>query len=147
MRKVIVLSLAISFITGCAGTMNGMVRNTGDRVTINYQQGMEHDNLQLVMPDGETFKGKVVMVGRSTSSGWTTSNLTATSSTGQSAYGTGSAFSVVETYTGSMEGVLFGDRKHTMRCKFQYADSSGFTTAGGVGLCETSDGRVIDVQW
>ena len=145
-RKFAVLTIVL-FLSGCAGTMDGMVRNNGDRVTISYQQGMEHDDLQVVMPDGETFKGKAVMVDRSSGVGWGFGGASATSSTGASAYGTGSAFSVVETYTGSMQGVLFGDRKHTMRCKFQYADSSGFTTSGGVGLCEISDGRVIDVQW
>jgi hypothetical protein len=134
-------------LAGCAGTMNGMVRNTGERVTINYQQGMEHDDLQVVMPDGETFNGKVVMVGHSSGLGWGFGSALATSSTGASAYGAGSTLSILETYTGSMQGVLFGDRKHTMSCKFQYADSSGVTTSGGVGLCEISDGRVIDVQW
>lgn len=147
MHRLLPLIILSLFLSGCAGTMNGMMRSTGDRVTINYQQGMEHDDLQVVMPDGETFKGKVVMVGRSSGIGWGFGSASATSSNGTSAYGTSSAFSVVETYTGNMQGVLFGDRKHTMRCKLQYADSSGFTTSGGVGMCETSDGRVIDVQW
>jgi len=147
MHRLLPLIIAALFLSGCAGTMNGMVRNTGDRITINYQQGMEHDDLHVVMPDGETFIGKAVMVGRSSGIGWGFGSASATTSTGTSAHGTGSAFSVIETYTGNMQGVLFGDRKHTMRCKLQYADSSGFTTSGGVGMCETSDGRVIDVQW
>ena len=83
------------------------------------------------------FTGKVVMTGSSTGfiypSGYNASGV--------------AGLSVVEMYTGSATGVLFGDKGKTMRCKLQYADSSGFTPTGGVGLCETSDGRVVDVQW
>jgi len=124
-----------------------MIRNTGDQVLISYQQGMSHDSLQVTLPDGETFRGKVVMVGQSSSIGYGYGTVSASSNYGTSAYAQGSTFNVVNNYTGNMQGVLFGDRGHTMRCSFQYADSSGFTTEGGVGVCETSDGRVIDVQW
>ncbi len=141
-----VLIIAI-FLVGCSGTMNGMLRNDGTRVSIDYEQGMDHDKLRVTMPDGETFIGKVVMVGASSGFVSGFGSASAFSSTGNYAYGTGSTFGVVNTHTGNMQGVLFGDRGHTMRCKFQYADSSGLTNAGGVGLCETSDARVIDVQW
>ncbi len=143
---VVVICLALS---ACVGTMNGMVRGSGKPISMAYTQGMQHDNLQVTMPDGETFTGKAVMVGRSTSKGTGFGNATATSSSGSGAYTTasGTSFGEVESYTGSMQAVLFGNKGHTIRCKFQYADSSGFTTAGGVGLCETSDGRVVDVQW
>lgn len=141
---VVVICLALS---ACAGTMNGMIRGSGKPISIAYKQGMQHDNLQVTMPDGETFTGKAVMVGRSTSMGTGFGTATATSSSGAYATASGTSFGVVESYTGSMQAVLFGNKGHTMRCKFQYADSSGFTTAGGVGLCETSDGRVVDVQW
>ena len=59
----------------------------------------------------------------------------------------GTSFGVAESYAGNMQVVLFGNKGNTMRCKFQYADSSGYTTSGGIGLCETSDGRVADVLW
>lgn len=144
----ILAALAIStLLVGCSGAMNGMVRNDGTRVSIAYEQGMDHDKLSVTMPDGETFTGKVVMVGASSGIVSGFGSASAYSSTGNYAYGTGSTFGVVNTYTGNMQGVLFGDKGHTMRCKFQYADTSGFTTSGGVGLCETSDNRVIDVQW
>ncbi len=92
--------------------MQGMIRGSGERVTMAYEQAMQHDNLNVTLPDGETFRGKVVRESR-----------------------------------GNMRGTLFGDRGRTMACRFHYADSSGFTSAGGVGLCETSDGKQIDVQW
>lgn len=141
---VVVIFLSLS---ACAGTMNGMIRGSGEPISIAYTQGMQHDNLQVIMPNGETFTGKTVMVGHSTSMGTGFGTATATSSSGAYATASGTSFGVVESYTGSMQAVLFGNKGHTMRCKFQYADSSGFTTAGGVGLCETSDGRVVDVQW
>jgi len=131
MYKKFILIFILASLVGCAGTMNGMIRNSGDRISIKYEQGISHDNLEVTLPDGEIFKGKVVMAGSSTSF----------------VHGNNSSFAVVETYTGNVVGVLFGDRGHTMRCKFQYADSGGLTSVGGVGLCETSNNRVIDVQW
>jgi hypothetical protein len=131
MKQLFFALLICPLLASCGGAMQGMIRGSGERVTMSYEQAMQHDNLHVTLPDGETFKGKVVMEGASTGL----------------AYGAGAAFRVVETYTGSMRGVLFGDKGHTMVCKFQYADSSGFTSAGGVGLCETSEGKVIDVQW
>jgi hypothetical protein len=127
--------------------MTGMVRESGDMVTIAYEQGMEHDALSVTMPDGEHFQGKVVMVGRTTgiSSGF--ANLSAHSSTGAHASGSGYAFGVANTDTGNMQAILFGNRGHSMRCSFQYANTSGLTNAGGIGVCETSAGKVIDVQW
>ena len=112
-----------------SGTMSGMTRESGERINILYTQGLSHDDLEVTLVDGENFKGKVVMTGNSTS------------------VISGSSFNVVNTYTGSVQGVLFGNRGNTMRCSLQYADSGGFTSAGGVGVCETSDGIVIDVQW
>ena len=127
--------------------MDGMARDGGERVVISYTQGMSHDNLEVTLSDGEHFKGKVVMVGAST--GFTNSfgSGTAFDTLGNSAYASGSAFGVVSTYTGSMQGVLFGNKSNTMVCSLQYADSSGFTSFGGVGICETSYGKVIDIQW
>lgn len=144
--RLLVVAVCLALV-GCAGTMNGMLRSSGQPISIGYTEGMNHDDLSVTMPDGETFTGKAVMVGKSTSLGYGFSGATATTAGGHYAAGSGTGFGVVNTYTGNMHAVLFGNRGHTMRCNFQYADSSGSTTAGGIGLCETSDGRVIDVQW
>ena len=61
------------------------------------------------------------------------------------AYGT--TFGTIETYSGNFEAVLFGSNKHTMKCRFRAADSMMGLTSGGVGMCQVSDGRVIDVQF
>lgn len=47
---IVVICLTLS---GCAGTMNGMIRGSGEPISISYTQGMQHDNLQVTMPDGE----------------------------------------------------------------------------------------------
>lgn len=142
-KQVVTAALAL-LVAGCAGTMQGMMRGSGEKVTIAYQQGMEHDNLEVILPDGERFTGKAVMAGRGTAFGWGFGTAYASGIVGSAS---ASTFSVVETYTGNMRAVLFGDRSRTMRCSLQYADSTGFTTAGGVGVCETSDGQIIDVLW
>jgi len=134
MKKLVVT--ACLFLSAYAGgTMSGLVRGSGDMISIAYKQDMQHDNLQVTMPDGETFTGKAVNVGHSTGIG-----------TGFDSDGDSSSI-VMNQYTGSVQAVLFGDKGSSMRCKFQYADSSGYTPAGGIGICKTSDGRIVDVQW
>ena len=60
-----------------------------------------------------------------------------------------SGVGTVFTYTssGNFVVVLIVDKGSSMRCSMNYADSSGFTTPGGVGLYNLSDGWVIDVTW
>lgn len=146
MTRAAIAALCLA-LAGCAGTMSGMVRGSGERVQMGYQQGVSHDELTITMPDGETFVGKAVMVGGSTSMGVGTGTARAVSSSGTVATARANTFGVVNTYTGDVEAVLFGNRSRSMQCRLRYADKGGFTSAGGVGVCETSDGRVIDVQW
>jgi hypothetical protein len=82
-------------LSACAGTMNGMIRNSGEPVSIAYTQGMQHENRQVTMPDGELFTGKAVMVGHTTSLGTGFGSATATSSSGAYAIASGSSFSVI----------------------------------------------------
>jgi len=146
MARLIAVSL-ILILTGCAGTMQGMIRGSGQVVSINYDQAISHDNLRVSLPDGETFIGKAVQVGNSVSIGQSFGSAFGVSSSGRTFAAAGSGFGVVSTFTGNVEAVLFGNRGRSMQCRLRYADSSGFTTAGGVGVCETSDGKVIDVMW
>lgn len=146
MARLIALSLLL-ILTGCAGTMQGMIRGSGQLVSINYEQAMSHDNLRVSLPDGEAFIGKAVQVGNSVSIGQSFGSVFGVSSSGRTFAAASSGFGVVSTFTGNVEAVLFGSRGRSMQCRLRYADSSGFTTAGGVGVCETSDGKVIDVMW
>ncbi len=134
----VVLMLALG---ACGGTMKGAVRGTGQPVQFAYEQGMSSDTLTANI-DGESFQGKADMRGATSTVG--TAFGTAYSG-GTSAYGTGNVFAT--TTTGAFVATLLGSRGSSLNCELQYADSSGFTTAGGVGVCRHSDGRVIDIVW
>ena len=128
---------SIGFLSACGGTMQGVVRGSGQPVQFAYEQGVSSDSLTSVI-DGENFSGRAVMRGATTTVG--TATLGA-------AMGFGTATLFGSTYTGEFVAVLLGSQGSTLNCQLQYADSSGFTTSGGVGVCQHSDGRLIDVVW
>ena len=130
---ILVVSVSAMIVTGCGGTMQGVVRGEGTPVQFQYEQGLDRDFYAAVV-DGEQFSGEAINAGASSGVGTVFAG-------GQ----TGSVF--VSTSTGEFVAVLLGDQGSTMRCEMNYADSSGFTSMGGVGLCQHSDGRIIDVTW
>lgn len=133
MRIFLPLIVACTLLAGCAGEMTGQIRGTGERVIFAYEQGIDSDNYTATIGN-EKFVGKAVMDG--SSSGVAT------------AFGGGfntTAFGA--TSTNRFVAVLLGNRGSSLNCQMRYADSSGFTTAGGVGVCQHSDGRIIDVVW
>lgn len=50
-------------------------------------------------------------------------------------------------YSGRVVATLFGDRDHSMRCKFTLVDPDAGMVGGGVGSCQVSDGGQLDVQF
>lgn len=120
---------AFSVLSACSGNMQGIVRGTGKPVVFAYEQGMSSDSLKATV-DQEAFAGKAVMRGASTTVG-----------------NVGMSTLVASSYTGDFVAKLIGNRGSTLSCQLQYADTSGFTTAGGVGVCQHSDGRIIDIVW
>jgi hypothetical protein len=113
--------------------MVGVVRGDGSRVQFEYEQGLDRDYYSAVI-DGENFSGQAIDAG-------------ATSGFG-TVIGSGGIEDVfVSQYSGNFVALLLGDQGSTMRCQMNYADSSGFTSLGGIGVCNHSDGRVIDVTW
>lgn len=146
MRKVLIGLIVPTILLGCGGTMNGMIRGSGDRVVVAYEQGMSHDDFTVTMPDGEVFKGKGVLANTTVTTTNSFGSAFATGSGGSAqAFGSGYGFSM--SGDGVVRAVLFGSRGNTMRCLLNYADKSGYTTAGGVGECQTSDGKILDIQW
>ena len=131
-RLLLCLCLAIS-LSGCAGEMKGVVRGEGTPIRFGYEQGIDRDFYSVTL-DGETFTGQAVDAGATSGFGTVFS---------------GSSVTMVPTFSssGNFVAVLFGDMGSTMRCRMNYVDTSGFTTMGGVGICEVSDGRIIDVSW
>ncbi len=118
----------------CSGTMQGVIRGEGTPVQFQYEQGMDRDFYTATI-DGENFSGQAVDAGASSGYG----NVYTTDG------GIGSIFTT--TTSGNFVAVMMGDKGSSMRCQMNYADSSGFTSVGGVGICKVSDGRIIDITW
>lgn len=137
----IILIGVLSLLSACSGTMQGVMRGTGQPVQFTYEQSIDNDILSAVI-DGETFRGKSVMRGASTTVG---SSFGTALIAGMTAYGSSSL--IGSTSTGDFVAVLLGSQGSSLSCQLQYADSSGFTVAGGVGVCQHSDGRIIDIVW
>ena len=121
-----ILPLIAIILSGCTGHMQGIIRDEGTPVRFSYMQGAFSDTYTVEI-DGERFSGRAVLVDS------------------QSTYS--SFFGSAYTTTGKVYATLLGEKGSTLRCVMQYADSSGFTTPGGVGECVHSDGRQIDVVW
>jgi len=117
----------------CSGTLRGVVQNDGNRVSFNYSDSqVSSANLQVVMPEGERFEGRVE---RGTER--TRPNFGATASTDR--------FEAVEFFDGNADAVLSGDLGNIMQCRFFLTDIILGFRGGGFGLCQLSDGRVIDI--
>jgi predicted small secreted protein len=137
-----ILLLSIVLLAACSGTMKGRVQQGGESVNFQFEDtGIGHGKLRATLSDGETFKGRFA---DEASSGYVT---------GFDTEGTGAtivrreAFEAVESYSGNIEAILFGNKGHTMRCKFRAANSLIGLPSGGEGRCQVSDGRVIDVEF
>ena len=132
MKKQVLLialtSLAFASI-GCSGTMKGVDRYSGKRVLFSYtDEKFGSAEIQVAMPDGERFVGRIVD--------------TASPNTAASA---GKSYPAVDEFRGNTAAFLQGDRGHHMKCKFRLSDKVLGFKSGGFGLCETDDGRVIDI--
>jgi hypothetical protein len=131
-----VIALFLMVITACSGSLRGIVRDNANRVALNYsdsQIGSSCD-LQVVMPEGEAFKGRVEL------------------GTQRTQYNPGSTVSMdryeaVETFVGNAETVMSGNRGNMMQCRFYLTDVILGFRSGGFGICQLSDGRVIDVYY
>jgi hypothetical protein len=133
MKKHILL-IALTALTfasmACSGTMKGIDRYSGKRVFFSYANDrFGSAEIQVTMPDGERFSGRIVEEPE-------TANATPPSN---------KSFPTVEEFVGNREAFLQGDRGNNMKCKFRLSDTVLGFRGGGFGLCETSDGRVIDI--
>ena len=132
MKKQVLLialtSLAFASI-GCSGTMKGVDRYSGKRVFFSYtDEKFGSAEIQVTMPDGERFVGRIV----------DTASPNAVASGGKS-------YPAVDEFRGNIAAFLQGDRGNQMKCKFRISDKVLGFKSGGFGLCETDDGRVIDI--
>ena len=129
------------FLAGCMGGKMAGVMTDNQAVTMNYSQGMSSDTYSTTI-DGEFFEGRAVLVDASTTFG-------SAFGSAYSAYGSSSISTSGYSFssTGRVKAVLIGNKGSSLKCLMNYADSSGFTTSGGVGECIHSDGRKIDFVW
>jgi len=126
-RQILVVGLLIwvMAVMACAGTMKGIDRYSGKRVYFSYEDPkFGSGEIKMTMPDGERFVGGIVDKGTHDSS---------------------KGYPHVDEFPGNTEAFLQGDRGGKMRCKFKLSDTLVGFHGGGFGLCETEDGRVIDM--
>lgn len=126
---IIVLQIVALAVVACSGTLKGIDRYSGKRIYFAYtEEKFGSAELQVQMPDGELFIGKNIEEPMATSNG-----------------PSAKAYPAVDQFQGNTEAFLFGDRGNNMRCKFRLSDTIVGFKSGGFGICETSDGRVVDI--
>jgi hypothetical protein len=133
--KCIYVAMVIIFavLTACSGTMQGVVRKDARRVAFDYSDSkIGTADVQVVMPEGEHFEGRVE---RGTDR--TRPNSSSTISTDR--------FEAVETFGGNADAVLSGNRGNIMKCRFHLTDVIIGFSGHGIGICQLADGRVIDI--
>ena len=120
---------------GCSGGMKGVVRRDAKRIEITYTDSrLGTGSLQTVLSSGERFEGKIVRLG-------STEFQSDTAVSGSES----TDFTDVNLFDGNAEATLSGNKGNTMKCRFNLTDSIIGLSSGGFGLCQVSDGRVIDI--
>jgi len=122
---------------GCTGIMDGVIRRDAVRFQITYTDTrIASAELITMLPDGERFQGKPEKFDRA-------KEMTAAGagvSTDASA-----SFPALQTFPGNAKATLFGNKGSKMGCRFKLTDVIIGFSSGGFGICQMSDGRVIDV--
>ena len=127
------IAVFLVLMTACSGTMKGVVRKDARRVSFNYSDSkIGTADINVVLPEGERFEGHVK---RGTEGTRSDSSSTLSSD----------RFEAVESFAGNADAVLFGNRGNIMKCRFHLTDTIIGLPSGGFGICQVSDGRVIDI--
>jgi hypothetical protein len=133
----ILVAILLTIQLGCAGNMKGVVRRDAKRVKITYTDSrLGKGTLQTVLAGGERFEGKIVKIGRADA--LSDSAISGDEST---------HFEDVEMFEGNAEATLSGNKGNVMKCRFTLTDSIIGLSSGGFGLCQVTDGRVIDIYF
>ena len=142
MRNLNVFVLAAVLVTatmGCSGKLNGIVRRDAGRIEIVYSDSrIAKAELSVILPDGQHFKGKSEKFDRYKE----TAQTDAPQIDDVSIH-----FENLSTFDGNTMATLGGNRGDVIRCRFRVTDTIIGFSSGGVGLCQISDGRIIDVYF
>jgi len=133
MRKQVLFIFLTTMIfasMACSGTMKGIDRTSGKRIQMAYEdEKFGKAGLQIKTPDGELFLGKLIEEPMAPVAGAPADIK----------------YPAVDEFRGNTEAFLFGDRGNYMKCRFRLSDTIVGFKSGGFGLCQTADGRVIDI--
>ena len=140
MNKKAIFGLTIIILTttfGCSGTMDGVIRQDAARFQITYTDTrVGSAELITVMPGGEQFRGKSERLDPEKE--MMTARAAAADENSPS-------FPALLTFPGNAKAALSGNMGGKMACRFKLTDVIIGFSSGGFGLCQMSDGRVIDV--
>jgi hypothetical protein len=137
LKVFVILSLLFTMTMGCSGQMEGVVRRDANRIQIVYTDSrLASAELITILADGEQFRGKSERLDR-------TQDVMDTEST--PTYNNSGNFEAVQGYRGNSKATLSGNRGNVIKCRFKIADAIIGFSSGGTGICQVSDGRVIDV--
>jgi len=132
-RAVIILTVML----GCTGQMDGVIRRDAARIEITYTDSrVAAAELIAVLPSGEHFLGKPERLHRAKDVMETPPNK---------ADDLSFHFEALQTFPGNVKATLSGNRGKIIQCRFKLTDVILGFSSGGTGLCQVSDGRVIDV--
>lgn len=148
------LSAAIAVLAGCeesAGYIDGAIRGSGEPVSGAFKS--QYDGAQataalLLDVQGQRYSGNVVPIGAATT---VSQSLDIAAAFNSGYYGSnwngGSGSSTTYAYrsTATFGAMLQGDKGGMMRCDL-HASSPG-TFKSGMGSCQTSDDKIIDLAW
>jgi hypothetical protein len=127
-------ALPVIVMSGCAGKMDGIIRRDAKRIDIIYSDSrVSVADLIVVLPNGERFSGKPERLDLS-------KEMMETDSDDIQIH-----FEHLRTFNGNVKATLTGNRGDNIKCRFRLADTIIGFSSGGIGLCQVSDGRVIDV--
>lgn len=124
-------------------------------VTLAYQSSSfgNGGTLSVTLPDGEAYSGRYLQITSAAmidTFGWGAFGpyWVDWGPFGPGPWAGGADWtSFANNYSGAVVATLFGDRGHTMRCRFHLASPASGMRAGGVGECQTSDGQQIEAQF
>jgi len=137
LKAAIILPLLFTMTMGCSGQMDGIIRRDAKRIEISYTDSrLATAELLVVLPDGESFHGQSERFDRK-------KDMMDKGSVGiDDQYGN---FEALQTFNGNAMATLSGSRGNVIKCRFKVADVIIGFSSGGAGICQISDGRVIDV--